>query len=91
MRKNILSDETQVLQLGYSEERIFYSYHRKLPEASSWNIFPSEQNPLSRYKFTSVEVNHSPDQQIINRQTYSILDWLGDILSSWSSDALVVD
>ena len=37
VRQNMLSDETQVLQVGYSEERIFYSYHPNLPEASAWN------------------------------------------------------
>lgn len=51
----------------------------KLPEASAWNQFPSEKNPLSRYKFTSVEINFSPDMITINRDTYSLLDWLGDL------------
>ena len=65
--------------MGYSEERTFYSYLMKMPEASSWNNFPTPAYPLTRYKFTSFEINYSPDQQITNRQTYSILDWLGDM------------
>ena len=61
IRTNLLEDETQVVKLGYSNEKEFYTYHRKLPEASAWNKFPTEENPLTRYKFTSVEINHSPD------------------------------
>ena len=26
-----------------------------------------------------MEINFSPDTAIINRQTYSLLDWLGDL------------
>lgn len=36
------------------------------------------ENPLSKYKFTSLEVNLSLHKKVINRQTYSLLDWLGD-------------
>ena len=79
MQKNELSDETQIFQFGYSEDRNFYSFFSKVPEASAWNNFPTEKNPLSRYKFSSIEVNFSADQQRVNRQTYSLLDWLGDM------------
>ena len=75
----MLNDETQFFQFGYSEDRNFYSYQSTLPVASAWNKFPTLEDPLSRYKFTSVEVNFSPDQQLVTRQTYSILDWLGDM------------
>ena len=67
IQKNQLSDETQIFQFGYSEDRDFHSFFSKLPEASAWNKFPSEQDPLSRYKFTSIEVNFSADQQYVNR------------------------
>ena len=57
----MLSDETQLFQFGYAEETTFYSYMSKLPEPSAWNKFPTEANPDSRYKFTSIEVNFSLD------------------------------
>ena len=51
-----------------------------LPAApSSWNKYPTVENPSSRYKFTSIEINASMDQTIINRETYSGLDYLGDL------------
>ena len=51
-----------------------------LPSApSSWNQYPTEENPSNRYKFTSIEINASMDQKIISRSTYSGLDFLGDL------------
>ena len=75
----MLSDETQIFQVGYSQDTEYYEYWSKLPETSSWNKFPTEENPLARYKFTSLEVNFSPHSKTINRQTYGLLDWLGDM------------
>ena len=75
----MLGDETQIFQFGYEEETEFYSYINKMPEPSAWNKFPNKENPLTRYKFTSVEVNFSLDEGTISRQTYSMLDWLGDM------------
>ena len=48
------------------------------PGISSWNDNLIE-NPGGRYKFNSMELNFSQDLILIQRQTYSILDWLGDI------------
>ena len=42
--------------------------------ASSWNHFPSAEDPTSRYKYTSVVTKVDSDLKRINRQTYSILD-----------------
>ena len=74
-----MEDETQLVQFGYAVERPFYSYFSKLPEPSAWNKFPTKENPSHRYKYTSIEVNYSLDREMINRQTYSFLDWLGDM------------
>ena len=41
--------------------------------------FPSEEDPNARYKSVSLEVNLNKDIIQINRQTYSLLDFLGDI------------
>ena len=67
VRTNVLSDESQFVQLGFSEEKKFYDLQRKLPEASAWNTFPTDDEPGNRYKFTSFELNFSPDRKVITR------------------------
>ena len=68
-----------MFQLGYSEDRDFHSTSQSMPEPSAWNTFPSEEFPLTKFKHTSMELNFSPDLLSVSRQTYSILDWLGDM------------
>ena len=46
---------------------------------SSWDNFPTDENPHALYKFFSMQLGLSKNVNHINRQTYSILDWLGDI------------
>ena len=38
-----------------------------------------EEGKKNRYKYTSVYLNLSQDQRLIERQTYSFLDLLGDV------------
>ena len=33
---------------------------------------------MSLYKYASVEINLHKELRVINRQTYGLLDWLGD-------------
>ena len=49
------------------------------PLPSSWLTYPTPENPSSKYKFASIEVNFTLDQVVWTRQTYSLLDWLGDL------------
>ena len=48
-------------------------------QPSSWKDFPSDEDRESRYKFVSVTVKLSKNSLKTNRQTYSLLDWIGDI------------
>lgn len=74
-----IADETQFLQLGNSEDREFNSYIPEItPLYSAWTSFPSPTNPNGLYKYASFEVNLNKDLHQTNRQTYSILDLLGD-------------
>ena len=61
---------------------MYYSYVDNLNVLdSSWNKFPTDENEETRknkYKFYSFEIELSKDLHQVNRQTYSILDWLGD-------------
>jgi len=75
----LLSDRTDFLQLGSSNNRYFYSGFNDLnPQPSSWNAFPTEEDPFAQYKFCSVSFELDKNLRQINRQTYSFLDWLGD-------------
>jgi len=76
---NEVADESQTLQLGFAEEIEFYKFSVDAARASSWNKFPTPQNPSTRYKYSSVEIILDPDKLVVNRQTYSLLDWLGDM------------
>lgn len=48
-------------------------------QPSSWNKFPTPENPSNKYKYVSLELVVGPDKVIINRESYSMLDWLGDL------------
>ena len=74
-----MSDEADLIQLGQSADSYFYSYEHGSPLPSAWTTYPTAENPSTRYKFSSLEVNFSQDLTIVNRQTYMLLDWLGDL------------
>ena len=46
---------------------------------SAWSSFPTESNPNNRYKFSSIHLIFGPDLHVIERQTYSMLELLGDV------------
>ena len=46
---------------------------------STYDDWPTKDLPGNRYKFTSISLYLSSDATIIERSTYSVLDWLGDI------------
>ena len=85
---NELEDESDLLQYGLVDSTTFYEYDKNIPQPSSWNKFPTPEHPLRRYKYASLSVNVGPDKLIINRETYSVLDWLGDLGGLF--DALVL-
>ena len=49
------------------------------PKPSAWNVYPTSENPFSMFKYASIEINLSQDVTTVNRQTYSTLDFIGDI------------
>ena len=61
------------MQYGQEEDREFYTFKINGVFASSWIDFPST------FKYVGFEITLNLDSNIINRQTYSVLDWLGDI------------
>ena len=67
-----------MINLGSEVETPFYDWSDFLIEASSWNEFPTPNDPKSKYKFASLAFKHGKCLVAIDRQTYSLLDWLGD-------------
>lgn len=78
--QNRRSDETDLVQLGNKDETDFYNLNMQTFQlgVSSWNLYPTEEDPGSLYKFTSLYMKVSRDLIETSRQTYSLLDWLGD-------------
>ena len=52
---------------------------------SSWNKYPTKENPNNKYKFTNIIIDASLDQKIIARGTYSVLDFVGDLGGFYSA------
>ena len=57
----------------------YFGYKLGLQNPSSWIYFPTDDNPLGKYKFGSIELGVNLDLYNVSRQTYSLLDWLGDV------------
>ena len=75
----MIEDETGFVQVGTVTEREYTSYLDNItPLYSSWNKFPTDQDPYSLYKYASFEINLNKGLQVTSRQTYSILDLFGD-------------
>ena len=79
IKKNILEDESSYLQFGQYEERTFYTLQVSKPQQSAWNTFPTPANPKTMFKYVGVDVFLSPDYKLWTRETYSFLDFLGDL------------
>lgn len=58
----MLSDETTIVQYGMSSESYFNEF--KLAGTafpSAWTKYPTEEDPYTKYKFTSIEINFNQD------------------------------
>lgn len=76
---NQLEDETDFFQYGQYDEISFYTFQTLAPQESSWINFPTDENPSSLFKYSSFEIELNQDVMRWSRQTYSLLDFLGDI------------
>ena len=79
IQKNTLSDESSYLQYGQSDDSDFYDFLFGEFKSSGWTTWPTAENPSAHFKYLSIEFQLGPDVTNWNRQTYSILDWLGDL------------
>ena len=67
IKKSTLEDASSFLQLGHEDLYEFYAYELPPPKPSSWNDYPTQDNPLGLYKFGSIEINLSQDLMTWNR------------------------
>ena len=70
---NMLEDETNFVKMGNVDEQQYISFDVEKPEISAWTNHPKQ------YKFTSLEVNRSYNQQLTNRETYDFLEYASDL------------
>ena len=75
----MLEDEIELLQYGIEDEFEFYRVNYGGNGPSFMNKWPTKEEPDNKYKFASVWFELSQDEIKIERQTYSILEWLGDV------------
>lgn len=47
-------------------------------QPSDENKYPTPEQPLNRYKFVSLDIFLDKELKVVNRSTYSLLEWLGD-------------
>ena len=49
------------------------------PQPSELTEWPTKEKPTNEYKFGSLWLELGQDYFIVQRQTYSLLEWLGDV------------
>ena len=73
-----LMDEVDIVQLGQQRIVEFESTYWGDSGTSDYSEWPTKEDP-SLYKFNGVWLELSKEKVIIERQTYSLLEWLGDV------------
>ena len=72
-------DEVGALQLGQQDEAEFEQI-KLLPAAPSvYTKWPTQENPDGVFTFGSIWIEQGQSKTTIERTTYSLLEWLGDI------------
>ena len=79
VQKNHLQDTTSLMQLDGSYESEFNSFEISESKPSLMQNWPTKEDPEAHYRYTGIFILQSPDVHFIERQTYSLLEWLGDI------------
>lgn len=75
----MLEDESDYLQIGQSDESNFHTFETTAPQPTSWTDFPTKEEPDKYFKYASFDIVLNQDVVVWSRQTYSTLDFLGDL------------
>lgn len=79
VNRNKLSDSTSVLKTDDETETSYNSLVVAQPLPSAWTNYPTREDPTGQFKFTSIYIQVTQDMQVTERETYGILEWLGDV------------
>lgn len=79
VERNLVEDEAGLLQYGDYELEDYYRLNFNTPLPSWMDHWPTEENPDNLYKFAAVWIEVSQDEFMTERDTYSLLEWLGDV------------
>ena len=79
LRKYTLVDEIEYFQLGQSEDDTFVKPFFESSQNSAVATWPTKENPYSIYKINGLWIELSPVLTTIERSTYSLLEWFGDV------------
>ena len=79
IQKHELTDEVDLLQLGQTKQLFFEQTGFDMPQASLSNAWPTKEEPGNQFKFISIWLEIDQDLTTIERSTYSLLEWVGDI------------
>ena len=78
INKNLLSDEVNLFNLGQTDENEFETITFSSSMASHSNTWPTKDDRLT-FILQGVRLKLSQEQTVIERSTYSLLEWIGDI------------
>ena len=68
-----VNDEIEFIQLGYINEYNFFSFEVPKPTNSFFDTFPT------KYRIVSIDIYRDYNLELIDRSTYSLLSYLGDL------------
>ena len=79
VQSQLLVDEIDLFQMGQQFETEFKTFSFNAAEPSSINNFPSPEEPEKVYKICGAWIELSQNLITTERQTYSMLEWVGDV------------
>ena len=86
-----LSDEIEFFSIGQQNTVEFHSINYETPQPSLFSQWPTLENPFGEYKFVSLWLELSQSKTTIERSTYNILEWVGDIGGLFDGFRLIVE
>ena len=89
-KETLLEDESALLQLGQTSESTFYGLTFWNPEPSTWVDFPTPEHPDNKMEYASLYISLDDKKTKWSRQTYSLLDFLGDLGGLFDALKLIV-
>ena len=77
--RNQASDQTNWLRSDKTIDRPYNQLQWESSLASAHTKYPTREKPDGKYKFVSFDLYVSFDSSVTERETYGLLEWLGDI------------